>query len=214
MSADRDASRLAFLVHEVRSPVAALAAIAEALSDDGLELDAVRRLVGIAVAACRGIELVLRDAPLGVLELAQVDLGDLVRDAVTTASLGGARVRLVIDGVAPSATCDPLRLRQALDNLISNAVAHSPDGGEIVVLVGVRGSEITISVTDHGSGIPIGQQARIFEPGVRLQTDRPGSGLGLAVAREVVEAHEGVLTVASAPGKGATFTIALPLSPR
>jgi len=67
-------------------------------------------------------------------------------------------------------------------------------------------------VIDQGPGIPFGDQERIFEAGVRLNPERPGSGLGLVVARSIVEAHGGALTVESFPDQGATFTIALPVS--
>ncbi len=69
-----------------------------------------------------------------------------------------------------------------------------------------------LSVADHGPGIPFDEQERIFEAGVRLDSGQPGSGLGLAVARAIAEAHGGTLTIDSVPGEGATFTIALPVS--
>ncbi len=71
---------------------------------------------------------------------------------------------------------------------------------------------VLLSSTDRGPGIPIGEQERIFEPGVRLDRERSGSGLGLAIARAIAESHGGTLTVESVPGEGATFTIALPVS--
>jgi signal transduction histidine kinase len=69
---------------------------------------------------------------------------------------------------------------------------------------------VLLSVTDSGDGIAVADQRRIFDAGVRLNLDRPGAGLGLAVARAIAEAHGGTLTVESAPGEGATFTLTLP----
>jgi len=211
VSAPSDRDRLTFLVHEVRSPVAALSAIAEALADGDLDEGTQRELAGLALAACRGIERVVGDAAVGSVRLEEVDVGRLVRESVTATALGGASVRASVAEDLPLIEADPLRLRQALDNLVANAVTHSPPGGEVVVSVLVSGGEILLSVSDKGAGIPIEEQERIFEPGVRLATARPGSGIGLAVARAIAEAHGGTLTVESAPGEGATFTLVLPL---
>lgn len=214
MSARSDSDRLAFLVHEVRSPVAALSAIAEALAGDDLDERTRRELAGLALAACRGIERVVGDAAVGSIRPEEVDIGGLVRESVSAAELGGASVRSVISSDVPRIAADPIRLRQALDNLVANAVAHSPPGGEVVVSARRGAGEVVVSVTDEGGGIPLEEQERIFDPGVRLDLDRPGSGLGLTVARAIAEAHGGALTVESAPGKGATFTLALPFPER
>jgi len=211
VSARSDGDRLAFLVHEVRSPVAALSAIAEALAGGDLDEGTQRELAGLALAACRGIERVVGDAAVGSVRLEAVDVGGLVRESVAAAALGGAKVRPVVSSDLPRIAADPIRLRQALDNLVANAIAHSPPGGEVVVNARVGEGEILLSVSDKGAGIPIEEQERIFEPGVRLDTSRQGSGLGLAVARAIAEAHGGTLTVESAPGDGATFTLVLPL---
>ncbi len=212
MSAPGDGDRLAFLVHEVRSPVAALSAIAEALAGGDLDQGTQRELAGLALAACRGIERVVGDAAVGV-RLEEVDVGRLVRESVAAAALGGASVRPVVSSDLPRIDADPLRLRQALDNLVANAVTHSPPDREVVVTARVGKGEILLSVSDEGGGIPIEEQERIFEPGVRLTTSRPGSGIGLAVARAIAEAHGGTLTVESVPGRGTTFTLALPSAP-
>jgi signal transduction histidine kinase len=204
-----DRERLALLVHEVRSPVAAIAAIAEALSGDKVDDDALRSLVALAVSACRGVELLVGDAATGSIRLQEIDVGPLVLDAVAAASLGSARVRADVESQLPRIQADPLRLRQALDNLIANAVTHSSSTDEIVVGARATRDEVLLSVRDTGEGIPSEQQARIFEPGVRLEQTRPGSGLGLAVVLAIAEAHGGTVGVESAPGEGATFTIAL-----
>jgi signal transduction histidine kinase len=69
---------------------------------------------------------------------------------------------------------------------------------------------VLLSVSDDGPGVPPGEEGRIFEPGVRFAHETPGSGIGLALARAVVEAHGGTISVESPPGVGATFTVALP----
>jgi len=206
--ADRD--RLAILVHEVRSPVAALAAIAHALADDGPDHAGRRELVGLAVGACEGIERIVGDAALASVRLQDVDISRIAAEAAAATGLRGGNVRAEIDTALEPVQADPQRLRQALENLVANAVAHSPPGEQVIVAARAGDREVQLSVTDTGEGIPADEQARIFEPGVRLATDRSGSGLGLAIARAIAEAHGGTLTVKSAPGQGATFTIALP----
>ena len=206
-----DHERLAILVHEVRSPVAALSAIAETFGDSDVEHDVRSELARLALAACSGIERVVTDAALASVRLEEVDLGALVRDAAAAAALTGARVKVQVATDLPPVEVDPLRLRQALDNLVSNALTHSGSEDDVVVSAALDGRFVLLSVADRGAGVSSDDQNRIFEAGVRLNPSRPGSGLGLAVARVIAEAHGGTLTVESAPGVGATFTVALPL---
>jgi two-component system, OmpR family, sensor histidine kinase BaeS len=202
--------RLAVLVHEVRSPVAALSALAAAFADGSLESPARLELARLAISACRGIERVVLDAAIASVRLERVDLGALVRQVAAAASLVGARVELSVAADLPRITADPLRLRQALDNLVANALTHA-DSDEVVNLSATSsGTYVLLSVSDSGFGVPLMEQERIFEAGVRLNPDRAGSGLGLAIARAIAEAHGGKLTLTSIPDKGATFTIALP----
>lgn len=207
-----DPERLALLVHEVRSPTAALAAIATALSDDRLDDEAMTDLIQLALAACRGIERLVKDTATASLQLEDVDVVELTQSAVVSAGLVGARVRAVLGSPSLVVRGDPIRIRQALDNLIANAVAHSPSGDDVVVGAEVVHGDVLISVQDAGNGIPVEQHGRIFDPGVQLDTGVPGSGLGLAIARAIAEAHGGQLTLTSEPGEGATFTIVLPQS--
>ncbi len=210
MTANRDPEELAILVHEVRSPVAALAAVAEAIARREQDPHAVRKLVRLALAACRSIVRIVGDAALGSMRLERVDPGRVANEAAAAAALCGARVRVVVAPGTPTVDADPLRLRQALDNLLANAVAHSPPGEEVVVSVHSRNGEVVVSVTDRGAGVPKEDQARIFDAGVRGDVARSGSGLGLAIARAVAEAHGGSLSLDSTPGEGATFMLALP----
>ena len=206
-SDDLAADRLAILVHEVRSPVAALRTIAEAARADDPGLPT---LVELATAACRSIGRLVRDVAAASVELEDVDPGDLVREVVATAELGGARVRALVQDRLPLLRADPSRLRQALDNLVANALVHAPSGDEVIVGAVLDDDRVLLSVADRGEGIPPDDLSRIFEAGIRLDDTRPGSGLGLAITKAIAEAHGGTLSVDSEPGRGSTFTIALP----
>lgn len=209
MTRGLDAERLAVLVHEVRSPVAALSAISEAVSASEVDADARRELVRLAALACRGVERVVTDAAVASILLEPLDVVSLARDVVAAAVLRGGRVELVATRV-PTVQGDPLRLRQALDNLVGNAIVHGSPGG-VVVGVAADDEVVRISIRDTGQGIAPDQLERIFDVGVRLDPDAaPGSGFGLALARAIAEGHGGDLTVTSSVGIGTTFTIALP----
>lgn len=211
MSSAAYTQRLAVLVHEVRSPVAALSAIAETFVGDSLEAAARVDLARLAIAACRGIERIVGDVTVASIRLERVDAGALVRDAAAAAALGGAQVETRVAMDLPHIAADPLRLRQALDNLVVNGLIHAgPDGG-VTLTASTRGARVLLSVSDSGDGVAPADQERIFEVGVRLDSNRSGSGLGLAIARAIAEGHGGTLTVTSNPGEGATFTITLPV---
>jgi two-component system sensor histidine kinase BaeS len=199
--------RLAILVHEVRSPVAALAAVAEALADLD-DVPARRELVRLALGACAAIERIVTDIAVASVRPVPVDVGTLVDDLVAARVVAGTAVEAQIEAGLPRLEADPVRLRQALDNLVTNAIVHG--GGRIVVTVASSTDGLVLSVADEGDGISAEDAARIFEPGVRLDEGRAGSGLGLAVTKAIVDAHRGTITVESTPGRGATFTIVLP----
>jgi signal transduction histidine kinase len=118
---------------------------------------------------------------------------------------------------------DPVRLERVLLNLLSNALKYSPQGGVVRVRVGRHTDAAdgrdwaTVTVEDQGIGIPAAELATIFERfrrGANVPQRTPGAGIGLASAKEIVEQHGGTLTVVSAEGQGACFTVRLPLGSR
>jgi signal transduction histidine kinase len=152
----------------------------------------------------------------------RLSLAPLVRETVEafqrSLALDGFRIRIDDQSETPVVFADPVAIEQVLVNLLDNAVKYS-DGmkKEVSVRVAQTAAEATISVTDNGIGIAVADRHRIFDrfvrgPGAHL--NRQGFGLGLAIARELVDAHRGRIDVVSAPGAGSTFTVRLPLVPR
>jgi two-component system, OmpR family, sensor kinase len=209
VTAGLDNDRLAVLVHEVRSPVAALVAVAETAADSPRgEPDALPTLVRLALAACRAIERIVMDVAIASVHLEPVVMSALVRDAVAAHRVRGADVTVVVDeGLLVEG--DPVRLRQVVDNLIANALVHA-GSSEVTVHASRSEGVVHVVVSDAGPGIPTDELDRIFDAGVRLDAGAPGSGLGLALARTIAEAHGGSLAARSAPRQGAAFTLALP----
>jgi signal transduction histidine kinase len=109
---------------------------------------------------------------------------------------------------------DPLRLAQVIDNLVSNAIKYTPDGGRIVVTSWVHGGRAWVEVTDSGIGIAAADRHQIFERfyRVRGKDTAGGAGLGLAITKAIVEAHDGTIAVESELGAGASFRVSLPLA--
>lgn len=143
------------------------------------------------------------------------ELGELLDRAsarfAATAAERGIRVTVDSQGTLPRIGLDLPLIDRVLDNLLSNAVRHSEDGGEIQLQARRHGERVILSVQDHGEGIPFGQQARIFEPFVQVGRRKGGIGLGLALSKEIVQLHGGRLSVYSRPGQGAQFYLSLPV---
>jgi signal transduction histidine kinase len=115
----------------------------------------------------------------------------------------------------PSINMDQERMGQVLGNLISNAVKYTTEGGSIAISAGSDLSEIWIQISDSGQGVDPAEHERVFEPFYRSQKTRrfpQGLGLGLTIARDIVEAHGGRLELTSELGQGSQFTVRLPLN--
>jgi len=143
------------------------------------------------------------------------DLRELVRDAAAlfeSASPSHA-VDLHVPAAPLTATCDAARIAQVLNNLVSNAIKYSPDGGVVRIAARGEGRTVVLEVVDPGIGIPDAELASIFQPFRRSTFARdniPGVGLGLFTSRQILEAHGGALTVDSTPGHGSCFRVVLP----
>lgn len=240
VTAEREAQRLKdeFLVtasHELRTPIASVKGLAQLL------LRTVQRHGGIApdVLSSR-LEILVREADrLALLGRDLLDvsryhmnrlpispaLGDLneiaqesvLRHQIVARTQGsGHTVRFQpADGPLP-VMVDRERIAQVLDNLLSNAIKYSPAGGEVTVTVSRRGGAGLVRVTDRGVGIPPAELGKLFVPFSRASnatsTYFPGLGLGLHLAKRIVEAHDGAIELESELGRGTIATVTLPLA--
>jgi signal transduction histidine kinase len=228
-----DASRrelVAWVSHDLRTPLAGIRAIVEALEDGVVEdPDTVARYYAtLRREAHRLAELVddlfeLSRAQSGVLELhmERVSLGDLVSDALAGASPVAAAKGVHLEGRlgGPPAELEvsASEVLRALRNILENAIRHTPSDGTVTVEAGRDDAGAFVSVVDTGGGIPEKDLPRIFEVAFRGDAARTpgdaGAGLGLAIARRFVEAHRGDITVRNENG-GCRFTVHLPLPSR
>lgn len=145
------------------------------------------------------------------------DLADLLRSSMTSAAPRAeiGRVKLISDFPAQlPAFLDPQRIGQVIDNLLSNAVKYSPDGGRVTVSAWSTGDSLHFQVADTGIGMTAAEQTEVFTKFFRSGTSRkaaiPGVGLGLVISKNIVEAHQGTITVTSEVGRGTVFTVRLP----
>jgi signal transduction histidine kinase len=225
-----DASRrelVAWVSHDLRTPLAGIRAVIEALEDGVVddpetiaryhttvreEADRLAALVDDLFELSRTQAGVLR------LQLEQVSLRDLVSDAIAgatpVAEAKGVRVQGRLDGHTPSLSVSAPEVLRALRNILENAIRHTPSDGTVVVEAGLDSGHAFVSVADSGGGIPERDLARVFDVAFRgdaARTPGSGAGLGLAIARGLVEAHRGEITVRNENG-GACFTVRLPLA--
>jgi signal transduction histidine kinase len=216
---------VAMVVHDIRNPTATITAALDMLRDAWRDFDddEVEALLATATKNARHIERLTTDmltvAGLDAgdfrYHLAPTDLGDVVRRAVVEAHRTSDRhFEVTIPSALPKALADEDRQTQILGNLLGNAVKFSPADTTVRVAVVDRGDRLAVSVADRGRGIPEGAGTRLFEPFYRVRAgDRngaKGTGLGLYIAKSLVEGQGGEISVDSRPGEGATFTYTVP----
>jgi signal transduction histidine kinase len=215
------------LAHELRTPVATLAAYLEALEDGVSVLDAdtleVMQAQAVRLARLAQDVSAVSRAEEGYrsLDARALPPAELLDSAVSLAAARYGAKDVALSAAAepglPTVAVDQDRMGQVLGNLLDNALRYTPPGGHVAVAAGRHGSELRITVTDDGEGIPAEHLPHLFERFYRVDTARDrrygGSGIGLAIAKALVEAHGGRVQAASdGPGKGASFTVDLPLS--
>lgn len=209
--------------HDLRTPLAGLRAMAEAI-DDGVVSDpaTIRRYRAEMRSSIDDLvelvddlfELARLDAGALEAEVERATVAEVVERAVSVcdgqATEKGLRIETEI-GPAATSPCSP-HLTRVLQNLVSNAIRHTPADGTVVVRAARRPGELRLEVEDDGEGIAPEALDRVFEPFWRGEASRngDGSGLGLALARRIVEALGGRIAVDSAPERGARFAVLLP----
>lgn len=211
------------VAHDLRTPLTRLRGTAElalqATEGTGPQTEALAECVEQADDVLKLLRALMEisEAEAGMLRLekAPADLAALGRAAVDlyTEVAEAKPVALSIDaGDAAPVLADGTRLRQAIANLVDNAVKYTPPGGKVQVRVAVEGDEAVLTVSDTGPGIPPAEQARVWERLYRGDSSRSerGLGLGLALVRVIVEAHGGRVELDNAPTGGAVFTLRLP----
>jgi two-component system sensor histidine kinase BaeS len=212
---------LAEISHELRTPLTVVQGNLEAIMDGvyqpdaghiGLILDETR-VLGRLIDDLR--TLALSEAGTLTLHPEPTDpdllVAEVVRSFEPTASAAGITLGVSIDGDLPITDLDPVRIREVLGNLVANAIGHTPAGGRVTIVGGVDpGDWIRLEVRDTGVGIDPELLPHVFDRFVKDDASR-GSGLGMAIARQLVAAHDGDIEAESRPGEGTTIRIRLPI---
>jgi len=219
---------VADVAHELRTPLSNLRGYLEAVRDGVIEPDAdtIRSLNEETALLSRLVD------DLQELSLAEAGELKLTRHTENVAGLikktvAGVRAKAAAKGISLSASLpdglsqvdiDSHRISQVLHNLLENAVAHTNKGGSITVSAGQQGDWVEVAVTDTGEGIPASDLANVFERFYRVDKSRTrttgGSGLGLTIAKRLVEAHSGNIEAQSEPGEGSRFAFTIPVAER
>jgi signal transduction histidine kinase len=230
MSADlAQASQLrrqmtADIAHELRTPLSLILGYTESLSDG--KLPAAQETFDIMHDEAQHLSRLIDD--LRTLSLA--DAGELLLNRrpvdpppllertrlahAPEAQRRGISIQVEVAPDLPQVEVDPGRIAQVLENLMSNALRYTPEGGQVILSAGARANSVYLRVQDNGAGIPPEDLPYVFDRFYRAEKSRQRhegeSGLGLAIAKSIVDAHDGTLSVDSTPGEGTGFIIALP----
>jgi signal transduction histidine kinase len=217
---------LSIVSHDLRSPLATISMAASLLDDITRPEEERCQMVRMVKRATERMERLVRD----MLEVSRMDAGrtlpidarcadlaPILREACEAqapiAAAAGLRIECAVPDDLPAVSVDCDRVHQVVCNLVGNAMKFTPSGGRIAVAARDCGDEIEVSVKDSGVGMSAEDLDRIFEPYWQAQrTASLGAGLGLKIAKGIVEAHGGSIRAESAPGEGTTFYFTLPVA--
>lgn len=217
---------VADVAHELRTPLSNIQGYLEAIHDGVMKPDVatIRSLNEEAVLLSKLVdelqELSLAEAGELKMVFQTEDVADLIKQAVTSwqpqVAAKGISLSADLSEKLPSVKIDWQRVNQVLYNLLENAVSHTGKGGTIVVAAARQGNWVEVSVSDTGEGIPAADLPNVFERFYRVDRSRAratgGSGLGLTIAKRMVEAHGGRVEARSKLGRGSRFSFTVPIS--
>lgn len=218
---------VADVAHELRTPVSNIQGYLEAVKDGLLQPDeaTIETIHGQVIHLGHLVEdlRLLAQAEAGALQLHRIPgrMPDVLRGCVDAvlprAEAKGITVSLETDGAMPNVDMDSTRISQVVNNLLENAIIHTPEGGSVAVTAGVAGDGmVRMAVADTGGGIPPGDLDRVFDRFFRADPSRAratgGVGLGLTIAKQLVEAHGGSISVDNIVPSGARFVFELPIA--
>ena len=217
--------------HELRTPLTSMHGFVELLLDEsGEPLSKEEQRIMLSTVQRGSVRLgrLVNDLLLtaqfraGRLEMrkTRIDVAEIVRESVENAQAQAAQKTLQLSLTALPHTiqmeADAVRLSQAVDNVIANAIKFTPEGGRVEVAVAQNGDRANITVSDTGMGMTAADIERLFEPFFRTDAAQAkqiqGTGLGLPIVKAIVEAHDGTITITSEPNIGTSFAISLPLA--
>jgi two-component system, OmpR family, sensor kinase len=215
---------IADVSHELRTPLTVVQGDLQAILDGvyPLEMGQIASLYDETRLLTRLVDdlhdMALADAGQLRMERVPLDMAEVARAAVAQfaplAEAQGVRLSVAADDALPALTGDPDRLAQVLRNLLSNALRHTPDGGEVRVAARAAPDAVELEVSDTGSGIAAEHLPHVFDRFYRGDGRAGrGAGLGLAIARQLARAHGGEVTVESKVGEGTRFVVKLPAGP-
>ncbi len=220
---------LGMAAHDLRNPLASIKGLAEFLADGTVgpmsadQLDLVKTIqeTSQAMLALLGELLDVATVEAGELKVSAepTDFGALVSRAVQLNAINAAKkeTRILVCSASPSVkiVMDGAKIRQVVDNLLSNAIKYSPPKATVRVKMDVSEKELRFSVQDEGPGIPPGEKQKLFKEFTTLSVRPTGgekaTGLGLAICRKIIEAHNGTIDAENLPGRGCEFTFTIPL---
>jgi signal transduction histidine kinase len=217
---------VAVVSHDLRNPVAAVKMLSRAVLNEGNDAGTSRREnIGLIAKAAEQMDALIRD----LLDVSRLDAGKLLihQEPVDPSVLLSGSLQTLLPLVEekaieldlqleeglPQVLADPERIQQTISNLVGNAIKFTPAGGKITVRTRSTGEEVVVSVIDTGAGISPEQLPLVFDRYWQSsRTDREGAGLGLAIAKGIVEGHGGRIWIESTLGQGATASFTLPVT--
>jgi signal transduction histidine kinase len=220
---------LGMCAHDLRNPLSSIRGLAELMDENAIgtltdeQREIIQTIHGASQSMLQLVNELLDVATIeaGHLKLAKVPTSvvEMIERSVHLANIEAAKkntkIELVTMPADPVVEVDRNKMRQVVDNLINNAVKYSPRGSVITVIVHASNGVAGFAVRDNGPGIPESERHKLFKDYGRLSAQPTGgeksTGLGLAICRKIVEAHNGTISVENIPGRGAEFVVSLPL---